>query len=125
MSTINISFPFEDSSEGEYLKLSKTSKDALKSDFLHLILTQKGERFYLPDFGTNLRKLLFEPNDSITMNDVKEEINTALIKYLPKLQVDEIKTTINSEDGRRLDVLILYTITDGVFTEREELTVVI
>ena len=43
---ININFPFKDSDEGFYVDITSTSKDAIKADLLHLLLTNKGERLY-------------------------------------------------------------------------------
>ena len=74
---ININFPFKDSSKGFYLDITETSKDAIRSDLLHLLLTNKGERLYLPDFGSDLRKYIFEPNDKKTHADIKNKIGRA------------------------------------------------
>ena len=35
----------------------------LKSNVRNLLLTKKGERLAQPTFGTNLHRLLFEPNE--------------------------------------------------------------
>ena len=65
---INIRFPFFDSAKGFFLDLNKTDENAIKSDLMHLILTNKGERLYNPEFGTNLRRFIFEPNDGFTFH---------------------------------------------------------
>ena len=53
--TIGVSFPFAESNEGDYLALTKTAANEIKSNFVHLLMTTKGERYFLPQFGTNLR----------------------------------------------------------------------
>ena len=63
---INIQFPFQDDPDGKFLKMNDDVKQAIKADLLHLLLTNKGERLYMPDFGANLRKYLFEQNDDIS-----------------------------------------------------------
>jgi phage baseplate assembly protein W len=63
---------------------------AIKADLMHLILTRKGQRLYSPDFGTDLLKFIFEPEDGLTLNGIKSEITTVVKRYLPKLQIDEI-----------------------------------
>ena len=35
----------------------------IRADLLHLILTRKGSRYYLPDFGTRIYEFIFEPMD--------------------------------------------------------------
>ncbi len=69
---INIQYPFKDSKKGFLLELTETDQTAVKSDLMHLLLTNKGERFYLPNFGTNLLKFIFEPNDSLTLASIKQ-----------------------------------------------------
>ena len=62
---INIAFPFQESKRGFFVELNNSDKHAIKSDLMHLILTRKGERLYMPEFGTDLLKFIFEPNDNI------------------------------------------------------------
>lgn len=124
MSSINITFPFENSEDGTYVKMSKTTSEALRSDLLHLLLTDKGTRLYLPDFGTNLRQFLFNPNDNQTLYDIKSEINETLQKYLPKINITELSVTQNQESEKRVDVRIYYKVTDGMFSETNDLLVV-
>ena len=40
--------------------MNKTDKDAIRADLLHLLLTNKGERLYLPEFGSDLKKFIFK-----------------------------------------------------------------
>ena len=57
---INIEFPFQDDNKGKFLSMNNVSEKGIKSDLIHLLLTNKGERLYLPDFGANLRQYLFQ-----------------------------------------------------------------
>ena len=82
---INIDFPFRDSKKGFYFKLNQTDKDAIRADLLHLLLTNKGERLYMPDFGSDLRKYIFEPNDRITHDKIKDNLNETIKRYIPNL----------------------------------------
>ena len=59
--TYGINFPFRDSRKGYYLDLTETENAEIKADLLHLLLTRKGSRYYLPDFGTRLYEYIFEP----------------------------------------------------------------
>ncbi len=64
--TYGINFPFRDSFNGKYLDLSDTSNEEIRSDLIHLLLTRKGSRYFLPEFGTRLYELIFEPMDGPT-----------------------------------------------------------
>ena len=113
---INIHYPFQDSKQGFFLDLNSTDQQAIKSDLMHLILTRKGQRLYNPDFGTDLLRYIFEPEDSLTLSDIKSEITTVVKKYLPKLQISEITVDQSTESEYAAVVTINYTITDDVFT---------
>ena len=120
---ININYPFKDSDRGFFLDLTSTDADAIKSDLLHLILTRKGERFYNPQFGTDLLKFIFEPNDTLTLNQIKEEITSVVKKYLPKLKIKDIVVIQSEESEYAAVVTIDYEITDDVFTVSDSLTI--
>ena len=72
-----ITFPFTDSSEGFFLGLNKIPDSEVRSNLIHLILTLKGTRYFLPDFGTNLMRYIFEPMDSATKTSIDNEIREA------------------------------------------------
>jgi phage baseplate assembly protein W len=116
---ININYPFKDSPKGFFLDLTSTDEKAIKSDLMHLILTRKGQRLYNPDFGTDLLKFIFEPNDSLTLGAIKTEITTVVKRYLPKLNIDEISVDESPESEYAAVVTIKYTITDDVFTTQD------
>ena len=114
---ININYPFKDSEKGFFLDLTSTDAKAIKSDLMHLILTRKGERLYNPEFGTDLLKFIFEPNDSKTLSDIKLDIQTTVKKYIPNLNVDEVTVEQSEVSEYIASVRIDYTITDDVFKE--------
>lgn len=119
---ININFPFKDSKKGFYVDLTETSKDAIKADLLHLLLTNKGERLYMPDFGSDLRKYIFQPNDTITHTEIKNNLNDTIKRYIPNLQIDSIEFR-NNDVEESITVELSYTITEGVFTSQDTVEV--
>lgn len=113
---ININYPFKNSPKGFFLDLTSDDNAAIKADLMHLILTRKGQRLYNPDFGTDLLKFIFEPEDGMTLNQIKEEIITVVKRYLPKLQINEISVEQSPVSEYAAVVRIDYTVTDDVFT---------
>jgi phage baseplate assembly protein W len=112
---INIKYPFKNGPNGFFLQLNDNDADAIKSDLLHIILTRKGQRLYRPDFGTDLLKFIFEPEDGMTLTAVKAEIVTEVSKYLPQISIDNVLIE-ESTDTEHLAVLTInFTITDSVF----------
>ena len=112
----NIKFPLRDDSvKNKYLQMTQITKDALGSNLLLLLLTQKGERYYEPDYGTNLLKYIFEPNDDVTIQDVRNDIEDAVNKFIPGLRIDELNVEFDKENEHKITVKVNFTITDGVF----------
>lgn len=122
---INIQFPFVDSTKGFYLGLTTTDKEAIRSDLMHLILTKKGERLYLPDFGTNLLKYIFEPNDNLSHTNLTQEIKDTVKKYIPNLQINSVKVTTSNSNEHVAITEINYTITEDVFETTDTLIITI
>jgi len=112
---ININFPFKESDKGFFLDLNDNDKAAIKADLMHLILTRKGERLYLPDFGTNLLQYIFEANDSVTQSEIKTEISDTVKKYLPNLVINEVIVEQSEASEYAATVRIDYTVTDDAF----------
>jgi phage baseplate assembly protein W len=98
-----ITFPFGDSEEGLFLGMNELADAEVRSNLVHLILTIKGSRYFLPDFGTNLMRLIFEPLDSSTKASIDREIRDAVGEFIPKLKIDgvEVKTVedLKAEEG--------------------------
>jgi phage baseplate assembly protein W len=112
---ININYPFQNSDKGFFLDLNSDLNAAIKADLMHLIITRKGQRLYNPDFGTDLLRYIFEPNDALTLNMVKDEVNTAVKKYLPNLKINNLTVEQSTESDYAAVVRIDYTITNDVF----------
>lgn len=130
--TYGINFPFLDGRNGDYLLLTDIPEREIKSNLIHLLLTRKGSRYFLPDFGTNLYQYIFEPLDELTQLKIENEINDAVKKYIPNLQVNKINITqyyddpnyINDDTKRhQVSVGIDYTITSGTFQASDIVTI--
>jgi phage baseplate assembly protein W len=52
---------------------------------LQLLLTVPGERVHRPNFGTRLRTSVFEQLDSIAMEEIVDDIKSALSQFEPRL----------------------------------------
>ena len=97
MVTYGIDFPFRDSDKGNYVALTQTPEKEVRANLIHLLLTRKGSRYYLPDFGTRLYEYIFDQNDMVTHSLIEEEIREGVKKYIPKLDINSI-TIISAEE---------------------------
>ena len=84
-----IAFPFNDSDSGYFLKTTTSVAEETKSDLIHLVLTRKGSRYFLPDFGTRLYEYVFEPLDSTTFQAIDSELRDVIKKYIKELLIAE------------------------------------
>jgi phage baseplate assembly protein W len=95
--TYGIDFPFRISQVGKYLTLSQTAEDEIRNNLVHLLLTRRGSRYYLPDFGSRLYEYIFEPMDGPTFSDLEAEIRDSVNEYLPGITVTNISIAPASE----------------------------
>ena len=88
--TYGLEFPFVDSTQGDYLALTETQYQQIRSDLLHLILTRRGSRYFLPTFGTRLYEYIFEPYDGLTFDAIEADIRDSVQTFMPNLLLNKI-----------------------------------
>lgn len=69
---------------------SITDVELVKLDLLNHIFTRKGERVMLPDFGTQIPDLVFEPLDEETIDTLQDELE-AVFDYDPRVTLLDLK----------------------------------
>jgi len=58
----------------------------IAEDLMNEIMTPRGSRLFMPDFGTRIPLLIFEPNDAATMDVIREDITT-VVSHDPRVQL--------------------------------------
>lgn len=107
--SINFAFPLQDDVENNrYLKMNTLTKDAIKSDLFLLLLTNKGERWFNPAYGSDLRRFLFEPDDQISELDIKESLRKSVQTHLPNITVENVVVTDNTSNKVVLSISFSY-----------------
>ena len=74
--------------------------DAVKQSVKNLVLTAQGERPFQPLLGSNIRSLLFEPVDDFTAFDIKEEVQTTLQNFEPRVKILNIDVVSEPDNNR-------------------------
>jgi hypothetical protein len=98
---IGVTIPFNNPNGVFYQ--SYTNRVQVFSNVKNLLLTAKGERYMQPDFGTELKFILFE---NITSEDsfaerIRGEIISAISTWLPYLSITNLEVKLNmTDDGR-------------------------
>ena len=128
MKSYNIRFPIKDDNEKKtFFQLNQITKDAFSSDLLLLLLTEKGERYYEPNYGTNLLKYIFEPNDNLTAQDIEQELKRTVALYIPNLTIKSVDFNRltdaqgNEISENQLNVHIKFSYSEDAFSESGEL----
>ena len=87
------------------------SKDAsaIKQAIVNLLLTNKGERPFNPDYGSDIRSYLFERLDYGTSAQIELSIKNTLDKFEPRIAVRTMETYPNY-DSNSFDVDMTYVI---------------
>jgi phage baseplate assembly protein W len=66
--------------------LGLSNIELVKRDLLNHIYTVKGERVMMPNFGTRIPTLTFEPNDEFTKRIIEEDL-TEVFNYDPRVKL--------------------------------------
>ena len=87
------------------------SKDAsaIKQAIVNLLLTNKGERLMNPEYGSDIRRYLFEPLDYGTSALVKQNIVTTIGRFEPRISVQEIVSRPDFENNG-FEITMTYSI---------------
>ena len=84
---IGVSLPFN--GPGVF-KSTYTTKDQIKSNLVNLLLTDTGERIMNPNFGTNLKRFLFEGITDSSLDLLKNNILISILNYISEITVTNI-----------------------------------
>jgi phage baseplate assembly protein W len=105
---IGVSLPFNGPS-GPFNSTYST-QDQIKSNLLNLLLTNKGERVFNPEFGADLGVALFEGINENIIGTITDLINTNVAIFVPEVQVTNVAVDINTPDSNTVSVTVEYKI---------------
>ena len=109
-----IKYPFTISKQdGFFVDLNSDLKDKVASEIAHVILTQKGTRLKMPDFGTDLIKYIFEPSDTLEWNTVESEIRRAVGQYVSNATIQSVEVKRDESEDHSIYLDIMYAIKKG------------
>ena len=81
---------------------------SVRQAILLLLSTIPGERVMRPDYGCDLHKLIFSPNDNTTAGLAIHYVRQAIDRWEPRIQVNFLDAEPNPEQAGRLDILLEY-----------------
>lgn len=109
----HLAFPFRIGPDGR----TATPADLpshVRDELLQLLLTNAGERLFLPEFGGGLRKLVFEPLEESLAGVTKARLTQAINRWLGHRVTLENLTVTTS--GAQFEVEIRYRLAGALDT---------
>jgi len=101
---IGVSLPFN--GPGVFNSTYST-KEQTKSNLVNLLLTSTGERIMNPNFGTELRRFLFEGINEDNIGLLKTSLLNSIAVYVPGITVTSIDVASNP-DYNLIDLSVNY-----------------
>ncbi len=92
------------------------TREQTKANLINYLLTNKGERVFNPDFGADLRNLLFQNIEDNTTNELKEIIQNDINVFFPQVKIEQIEFT-NQPDQNTINFTLIYTVENFGITD--------
>ena len=85
---LGVAFPVVEGLGGFFTR--SEGAETIMSSLKQLLLTNKGERVMRAEFGTNLRKAVFEPFDNELKMSLERDITRAISEYEPRIDLNNL-----------------------------------
>ena len=85
------------------------NENAIARSVRNIVFTLPGEKFFNPNFGSRISKVLFENIDDITSSVIVSEITQSIRNYEPRVELINVEAFPNF-DNNQFDVNITYEI---------------
>ena len=106
---IGLSLPLDYGDQGFFNK-TRTLLQQTKSNIRNLLLTIRGERLGNPTFGSDLMRLLFEPNTPDLEVAIEESVRASLDEWMPFVRIRGIDVIPSPRNPNLLGVRLQFSI---------------
>ena len=87
-----------------------SGEHTVRQALLLLLSTRPGERVLRPEYGCDLHRLVFEPNDETTAGIVIYHVRRAIERWEPRVEILGIHAGPDLEEPGRLEILLEYRV---------------
>lgn len=84
--------------------------ESVRQAILLLMTTRPGERVMRPEYGCNLHRLLFEPNDETTQGLAIHYVRQAIERWEPRVEILKLDANANPQKLTELVVQLAYRV---------------
>jgi phage baseplate assembly protein W len=111
---IGITLPLQLGNTG-YFEQSFDTLTQVKSNFINLILTRKGERVHQPEFGCDIHEYLFEPLTPENIEGARLSVINAVARWMPFLELlrFELRADPSNIDQNEIRLYVGYRLTNN------------
>lgn len=85
------------------------NEESIKNSIKNILLTDKGERFFNPTFGSDVKKMLFENFSSATEQIIRDLVKTCIKNFEPRANVIDVKVE-EYLDQNSISLTILFSV---------------
>ena len=85
------------------------NESAIARSIKNIVFTLPGEKFFDPDFGSDVSASLFENIDEVSAITIRDEIEYSLKTYEPRIELIDVES-IPNYDNNEFNVVITYKI---------------
>jgi phage baseplate assembly protein W len=101
----------------------KTDAAAVKQSVKNILMTNRGEKPFLPKYGGNLNDFLFNLSTDFSEFDIEEAVTLAINNYEPRARVLQVNSTIQPDNNSvAVEVTFQVVSTSEVVTTNISLT---
>jgi len=88
-------------------------RESVRQAVLLLLSTRTGERVMRPDYGCDLHKLVFSPNDDTTAGLAMHYVRQAIERWEPRIVIERLDAGRDEGYPERLNILLEYRLTSA------------
>ena len=104
----DISMSFESNPLTDDL-IALKNENAIARSIKNIVFTLPGEKYFDPEFGSDISASLFENLDDISGGIIEDQIRESITNYEPRVELMSVRTNPNY-DNNAFDVTITYEI---------------
>lgn len=111
---IGVTLPLQIGNTG-YFQQSFDTLTQVKSNFINLILTRRGERVHQPEFGCGIHEILFEQLTPENLEKARVSVVQAVERWMPFLELIQFRLDDSPQqiDGNRIKLYVSYRLTNN------------
>ena len=87
-----------------------SGEESIRQSILLLLATAPGERVMHPDYGCNLHRLMFAPNDESTAGLAMHYVRQSIERFEPRVEILSLDANRSEEQPELLEISLAYQV---------------